>query len=399
MALYKYPQKQDEAVYNENQRKIQECADAYKDDVKLTVKSNKTIHSIKDFCKDFIRLAKIYRKDKEIIYVAFVPDGGLGDILRQKTVIAALVKMYPDIVVDIYHKSTYPFIKGIKNIRYFLNKHNLNLMKSQYDMTVEYLGPNCEISHISIINSSKPGIIKILENLEKYKKQYPYCFDGRKYFYLQQEAVKNQQCVINVMKITTGVSDIEDLSLSIDYEKKPLKKFAIFDNDKYITIQTGVANKGNTAHPKLWSVEKWESLLSAIKNEFGSKLKIVQVGVGVSGLKNAYVNVVDKTSIDELCSILKKSMLHIDTDCGCVHIAKALGVKSLVLFGQTNAEYIAYPENINIVSSVCSNCYVAKGFVNIKCLLGNDKPLCMESIAPEFVAQKAIEYLKDSKLI
>ncbi|MDR2426781.1 MAG: hypothetical protein LBD46_06370 [Endomicrobium sp.] len=53
-----------------------------------------------------------------------------------------------------------------------------------------------------------------------------------------------------------------------------------------------------------------------------------------------------------------------------MHIAKALGVKSVVLFGQTNAEYISYPENINIVSSLCAGCYTARRLGYGKCVCG-----------------------------
>jgi C4-type Zn-finger protein len=50
-----------------------------------------------------------------------------------------------------------------------------------------------------------------------------------------------------------------------------------------------------------------------------------------------------------------------------------------------------YPENINIMSSICGGCWYRFG----KCIIGEEKPLsvCMNSINPEFVAGKAIDYI------
>jgi ADP-heptose:LPS heptosyltransferase len=88
-------------------------------------------------------------------------------------------------------------------------------------------------------------------------------------------------------------------------------------------------------------------------------------------------------------------LLHIDIDGACTHICKAIGTKAVVLYGPTSAKIIGYPENINITSSICRDCYHKLDHkLWGKCPLGYEKSLCMESIKPQFVAQKAIEYLK-----
>ena len=86
-------------------------------------------------------------------------------------------------------------------------------------------------------------------------------------------------------------------------------------------------------------------------------IKIVQVGVSNHYFEESFINTAKKTSFDELCTILKNSLLHIDIDGACTHISKALGTKSIVLFGPTCAKYLGYPENINITSSLCRDCY------------------------------------------
>ncbi|MDR0485594.1 MAG: hypothetical protein LBH29_02575 [Elusimicrobiota bacterium] len=108
--------------------------------------------------------------------------------------------------------------------------------------------------------------------------------------------------------------------------------------------------------------------------------------MGGGGGNSAIIDTANKTSLNELYCILKRSLLHIDIEGGCVHIAKSLGTKSLVLFGITAPELVGYEENINIMSSLCNGC------VRYECPL-YEEPVCVNAITPDFVAQKAADYL------
>ena len=102
----------------------------------------------------------------------------------------------------------------------------------------------------------------------------------------------------------------------------------------------------------------------------------------------ADIDVRNRTSFDELFCILKNSILHFDIDGACSHIAAALRTKTVVLFGPTDIENSAYPENINIASSLCGACWGMTA-----CPLGYES-LCMKTITPDFVAKKALCYLE-----
>ncbi|GHT41580.1 hypothetical protein AGMMS49921_04970 [Endomicrobiia bacterium] len=93
-------------------------------------------------------------------------------------------------------------------------------------------------------------------------------------------------------------------------------------------------------------------------------------------------------------TVLKYSSLHIDTDCGCVHVAKVFNVQSVVLFGPTNTEYTCYHNNINVMSGLCKNCYTMAEDAVLPCVRGFAKPLCMNSITSDFVAKIVLEHLK-----
>jgi len=63
----------------------------------------------------------------------------------------------------------------------------------------------------------------------------------------------------------------------------------------------------------------------------------------------------------------------------------------IVLLGISDYDAVGYGENINIVSSICGGCWEQ----GTKYQLGYNKPLCMESISPDFVAEKVIGYLEN----
>lgn len=61
-------------------------------------------------------------------------------------------------------------------------------------------------------------------------------------------------------------------------------------------------------------------------------------------------------------------------------MARACNKKSIVLFGPTDPTFLAYPQNINIFSSECGNCWwVTRDWVK-QCPRGLKTPECMESI-------------------
>ncbi|MDR1104201.1 MAG: hypothetical protein LBK92_02445 [Endomicrobium sp.] len=232
-------------------------------------------------------------------------------------------------------------------------------------------------SEVEILNLKRGKSFSedILNNISRYKNTY----------FSQNNKTRH---LISDMKARCGVDNIEDLALRLNYKQKPLEKFNI-GNAKYITVQYGFGGDGKNDDIKCWNTKNWEKLIKILKTKF-KNIAVVQVGLSNDRLENVDINVAKRTSFDELCSIVKKSLLHIDIDGACSHIAWALRTKSIILFGPTDAKYSMYPENINIMSSICGGCWHRFG----KCVIGEEKPsVCMNSINPEFVAEKAIDYI------
>ncbi len=130
----------------------------------------------------------------------------------------------------------------------------------------------------------------------------------------------------------------------------------------YITINTGFdANFVITTATatKCYPTDQWTALIQEIKAAF-PKLGIVQLGgpnsVAIPGVD---INLVGKTTMAEAAGILRGARLHLDIEGGLVHLCACLGTKCCVLFGPTSVDYFGYPENLNLRSGTCPDCWWA----------------------------------------
>lgn len=184
-------------------------------------------------------------------------------------------------------------------------------------------------------------------------------------------------------------------------EEAILKKYTLL-NTEYITLarSLNIKDKHTLSNTRLWPLDNYDKLASLIKKE-NPKIKIIQLGGFLSNennLKNVDLNLSGKTTFKELLVILKHSKLHIDGECGMVHLRHFLcRKKSVVLFGPTDKSYAGYPENLNLS---CSNCtfpccewLIGKNW-QTSCIKTNSSiPACMVVLSPDFVFKKLKEFL------
>lgn len=159
----------------------------------------------------------------------------------------------------------------------------------------------------------------------------------------------------------------------------------------YITFNTGFDESfplSSRTTTKSYPVEHWTRLIAAIHQEYPD-LGIVQVG-GKNSLPiaGADINLAGRTTLEECAGILKHAVLHLDTEGGLVHVCASLGVQSAVLFGPTNLEYFAYPQNINIRNSRCPDCWWSTQTWMEHCPRLNPRAECMYENTPELVLMR-----------
>lgn len=208
---------------------------------------------------------------------------------------------------------------------------------------------------------------------------------------------------IDMGKTVLNVADVDGiLGVGKEYSWKLriggeeyLKELGLVPGE-YITIQRGATpNSFLKESPKLWPIEHYEELIRLLKIIYPEK-KIVQLGEETNSEKLDHVDIelLGKTSWEQLGSLLQHAWLHIDGECGMVHFRKALsGGCSVVLFGPTPMEFYGYDGNINIRSDGCPQwCARLTNAWLERCARGFEKPPCMAKITPGMVLGRIVAW-------
>ena len=116
---------------------------------------------------------------------------------------------------------------------------------------------------------------------------------------------------------------------------------------RYITIQPGA---GNDKTPwKIWPVGQWIKLVQEIRTAFpelivkvlGDNSDLAYAGYFSQMGSNVDV-LIDKTSLAELPKILSGSALHIGADSGLLHVAGAVGTRTITICGGSDPELFGW---------------------------------------------------------
>lgn len=137
---------------------------------------------------------------------------------------------------------------------------------------------------------------------------------------------------------------------------------------------------------KFWLNEKWAELADCLIQK--NKATIVFLGSAddkdhvteiINKMKSDnFVNLTGKTSLRETAAIIKKSKLLVSPDTGAMHIAKALDIPLVALFGPVNPAIWGYNDEKSRSIYVQQNC----SFCDLpECYKKINKNICMKAIS------------------
>ena len=345
-----------------------------------------------------------YRLDR----LSFFITGGIGDILINLNYCSYLLDYLKDEIktIDI-------FVKNTKLVRELIGESGFNIYhKDEWNQNrVAYL-LDFKIDRFPLIVRNNLVLLPLNVNLKLRKLVKLY----EKFYQLNEKIVYNppkidalsiQYSIINNQNRLQqpdiyGCLSIDrnnyKFSPSISEEQKILNELNLA-NMKFITLNRGV--DGENRHiesTKLYPLDYYNELVKLIKKEY-KEYKIVQLGVSIDKcqlIKGTDLNLVGKTTLNQLKAILKNSMLHIDGEGGMVHLRKSLqGGVSVVIFGPTSADFYGYSDNINISSKACPyNCEWLSNSWAYKCINNTNNHICMKSIDTNLVFKQIKNILK-----
>ncbi len=150
------------------------------------------------------------------------------------------------------------------------------------------------------------------------------------------------------------------------YASEYLNKLTITDDDLVIGIHAGCSTLKNHINRR-WEPEKYADLIVKLINEKNAKVLIFG-GPDEEKLKENIISRVNSDSVYNINSstlvqtaaIIKRSNLFISNDSGLMHIAAAMGRKTVAIIGPTNINYIHPWQTENKIVSLeldCAPCF------------------------------------------
>ncbi|MCO6538315.1 MAG: hypothetical protein J6569_04965 [Gilliamella sp.] len=366
-----------------------------------------------NFCKLFeFKLGSLFNKSREIQYrldrISIFITGGIGDILISFNYCSYLLEFLKDEIkcIDIFVKNQF-LVQELMGDSCFniypVTEWNKSEIIYLLDFKIDRF-PFIVNNHLSLLDTnSNPKIkelVKLYEEFYQLNKKivyYPPKIDALsiQYSIINRQNRIQQPDIYGYLNIS---GDSYKFIPPIFNDQEVLEAFGLHDQ-KFITLNRGV--DGTNLHSestKLYPLDYYNSLVKLIKSEF-QEYKIVQLGVSAERcefIDDVDLNLVGKTSLNQLKSILKNSSLHIDGEGGMVHLRKSLnGGVSVVIFGPTSPNFYGYSNNINIFSNACPvNCEWINDNWASYCINKKNDRICIKSIKPTIPFEEIKKVLK-----
>jgi hypothetical protein len=163
---------------------------------------------------------------------------------------------------------------------------------------------------------------------------------------------------------------------------------------RWITVNTGFDSHfvmSTSRATKSYPPAHWEWFVREFKQRF-PETAVIQIGAKTSTpVRSVDENLVGRTSLAQATGVMQRALFHVDGEGGLVHIGASLGVKSIVLFGPTPANFFGYPDNVNLSSGTCGGCWWATERWMEQCPRGHPSPPCLQDLDPRRVLEAAVE--------
>ena len=353
----------------------------------------RTIYNITK--KIFVRFVnRLNHNTPQFINLAIVVEGGLGDYLLTANWLEYVRNEFIDNTVKIF------IVYHIKSALAIFPENDtaISLLKSSsynpdsFDAEIRITTfPALGFAKEELIKKISPKLWRYIEQLKLFTNEIRFEFDNHP----KTVALMSARTLIQGKKRIQEPDFYNILGITEDYrynlpikenEDSYLASIGLKDR-KYILVHRGwdASANGDSFHVKAWSLKSCGDIIYRLKEEF-PEYSIVLFGLSrnqAPNPKGCDLDLLEKTSLEQVKVLLKHAACLIDNEGGMVHLRHALrGGSSVVLFGSTSPELFGYSENINIRKNVCSHwCEWITADWTQKCIKTEEKDSpCMNSI-------------------
>lgn len=285
-------------------------------------------------------------RNNEIKKILIIRTGAIGDVVHTTALFRAIKKSYPQIEI---HYMTSELIKPLLIEDTDIEK--VLTINPKFKMFSSYIKEIANIlkqeNYDAVINLQPSLKIRYLIYLAGIKKQTSYKKD------FKLHAVTNFWKT--GLKFFPEIKEEKELKLylpkdAIEYAKEETKDL----KRPLITINAGgvMSKRQGRTYP----VKKWVELGNKLQEKYNGTIILngtiedKEILSSLNTIKNS-INYIGKLSLINSCAVIGESDIMLSGDSGPLHIATALGVKSIGLYGSMNEKRTGcYSSGINIVS-------------------------------------------------
>lgn len=330
----------------------------------------------------------------EIKKILCIKPRGIGDIVLSTIILENLQNHFPNAKIDYltehfakYSVANNPLVNKVLTMRKteFVGKVAWRIRKEKYNLIID-LWSNPRSAQITFLS----GV--------KYRVGFGY--RGRKYAYniLGTSSKGEHHSAEHNLELLKPL-DIKIVSKNIHYNVGVLEKFFADDyftennlNDKMVT---GIIPAGGW-DSKRCNKEKWVEICEAAIKGFGCKILVLWGPGDESDAEFIKSNLADKcllapkSTLPQMASLIAKCKVVIANDSGPMHIAAALGVPTLGIFGPTNPKaHGPYSPKSDYIIKDDLDCIICNKLI---CPFQHE---CMRDLEVDKVINKLMKYLKN----
>lgn len=336
---------------------------------------------------------------KKIPLIAIKVTGGVGDMIIVARFLRDFVATVEPITFHIYAKNleaanwVFGGVPGYTTVHpeylfdQFIDEYDAAFWACQFVVLYAEKAKWEVLRHHKKLSEKIGFILQSRSSIEHFVTNHPY-----------QDNFLARKVVFSNANRNTWLHKQAKIPYSGDNLELPIQKSVAADFDlpsePYLTVHNGF----DTEFPIKGSVATkcyldYSKVIELVKKEIPS-LQVVQLGTLTSTpIKQADVNLLGKTTLEQAAAIISGAIGHLDNEGGLVHIAAALGIKSCVIFGPTPSDFFGYASNVNIDPVFCGGCWWIERTWMEKCPRQFDSARCMTTQPPERVARSVLSEL------
>jgi ADP-heptose:LPS heptosyltransferase len=316
-------------------------------------------------------------------YVVELPFG-LGDQIMCFPLFASLKKAMPQSKITVLSPNKNSTLILSKN-KYIDNIYEYGLKKFTYVDVLKFFLREFSKLWLFFKNNSFDIFIIIHPNPFRtlLSKLLPY-----KKLLINNEHTHKTKEVVNILKML-GMKPVYDYKMEIKQQKEILSRFNLNKNNYFLL---DIYAQHLSKDPRQWPY--FEDLIFELQKK--------QKNIVIAGLnpthkhRSEIIDVVNRTSLEELLYIIKNAKFVIAMDSGIFHFSYSLKTPVVGLFGPVNPEdRIPFNKKLKVKviynNKNCSPCIINK--VQIECKNTKDKYSCMTDIKVDEVMKKIEEVL------